>query len=177
MLLNLIFDKWFCGDAVCIQQFGQALWPALSKALINHCMKKAIPDDITQLASYQVLVNHTNSFENKLASKQFIDEQQKLLSTFVDNVDAHFADKKREQVLTEARRLLLNKEYITVDISTHTTQSTHFSESELHETEAGLFQFPLNCKINATTRELVQLAYRTLDDATSSSFRWFDSLL
>jgi hypothetical protein len=41
------------------------------------------------------------------------------LSTFVNNVDAHFADMKRVQVLTEGRKLLLNKDYNTVNIGNH----------------------------------------------------------
>ena len=99
--------------------------------------------------------------------------ENKELSNFVSNVDSHYADMKRTQVLTEARKLLLNKEYNTVNIGNtrmlHIYIVTMITEKEESE---GLFQFPPNCKINITTKQLVDLAYKTLEEATNSSFRW-----
>lgn len=101
----------------------------------------------------------------------FLTVEDKELSTFVNNVDAHFADMKRVQVLTEGRKLLLNKEYKTVTIGNKKMRLKYINFKE--ENGQGLFQFPNNCKINITTQQLVDLAYKTLEEATNSSFRWY----
>jgi hypothetical protein len=92
-------------------------------------------------------------------------------------VDAHFAEKKRNQVLLEARKLMLNKEFQTVETSKEVQIDSLMSlYVEIEGSSYGLFQFPANCKITATTKQLVDLAYATLDDATNSSYRWYVSL-
>jgi hypothetical protein len=46
---------------------------------------------------------------------------------------------------------------------------------KIEETGQGLFRFPSNCKINVSTKLLVELAYKTLEEATNSSFRWYSN--
>jgi hypothetical protein len=68
-VLDFIFETIFTLHDKQIAYFGKLLWPKLSKRVTEECLKSAIPDDITQLASYQAMVTYTNNFERKLVER------------------------------------------------------------------------------------------------------------
>lgn len=72
-----------------------------------------VPDDASKLADFQKLVKHTSEFETILKDLKFIssDSKDERLSRFADNVEVHFASRKKVEILTKARNVLLQSDF------------------------------------------------------------------
>lgn len=59
-------DFVFAKNKGSMELFGKLAWPRLSDNLVELCLKKVIPEEISKLSSYQIIVNFANDFESKL---------------------------------------------------------------------------------------------------------------
>nr|CAB3491711.1 unnamed protein product [Digitaria exilis] len=74
---------------------------------------KAVPNEASKLIEFQDVVRSTAEFENVLRSMMFLlpDRKDGKLTQFVDDVEVHFAVRKRSEILVKARNILVQYDY------------------------------------------------------------------
>jgi len=74
---------------------------------------QAVPNEASKLIEFQDVVRSTAEFEKKLRSMMFLlpDRKDGKLTQFVDDVEVHFAIRKRSEILVKARNILVQYDY------------------------------------------------------------------
>jgi len=138
---------------------GHILWTGvgLCSTIIEDCLMRAIPDTPEGLLKFRAVVEETKAFETTLLSKEFIKEDQLLLTGFMGDLDRHYAEKKRRRYLTQARSLILMDDYSTVVVGEETSTK-----------DDGAFCLP-RCKVSSRAQQLVTMAQEALEEAACST--------
>lgn len=75
-------------------------------------MFQVVPQDASKLGDFQKIIERTSQFEASLKEMLFIsasgDDQ---LSNYAENVEVHFASRKKIEMLANARNLLLRCDF------------------------------------------------------------------
>ncbi|KAK6157066.1 hypothetical protein DH2020_011314 [Rehmannia glutinosa] len=166
-------NKYLCfhnGSWMCC--FGRLTWSRMSDMIISNFLSKVVPDDASKLVEFQEIRKLTIDFETALKELMFIspsDTKDEKLSKFADNVEVHFASRKKVQILSKARNMLLqsnfslpqdsivkdsgvNKERLAEDISNHVVLL--FSSEK--------------CVVSEAAKQLMELVHQTLKDVCLS---------
>ena len=103
---------------------GESCSDELQQLLVDECLTRAVPLNHNELPSFNDVISATKNFHAYLQSLHFIESDSSATIAYVSDVDVHFAKKKCQQVLTQARSLMQRELHNTVRVS-----STHpFSE-------------------------------------------------
>lgn len=81
---------------------------------------QAVPEDASKLADFQKIIKHTSEFETALKDIGFIsasDNTDQKLSNYAENVEVHFASRKKTEILATARNLLLQCDFAIPQVS------------------------------------------------------------
>ncbi|KAI3457630.1 hypothetical protein Pfo_014293 [Paulownia fortunei] len=174
MYSNIVQIIEFINKFLCFENgswmrcFGRLTWPRMSDMIISNFLSKVVPDDASKLAEFQEIRKLTIDFETALKELMFIspsDIKDEKLSKFADNVEVHFASRKKVQILAKARNMLLqsnfslpqdsimrisgvNKEELAEDISNHVVLL--FSSEK--------------CVVSEAAKQLMELVHQTLKD-------------
>jgi hypothetical protein len=65
-VFHFVFVQIFSSHKEFMRHWRNSFWREMSDFLIETVLKKAVPEDITKLSTYQIMVNYTESFETKL---------------------------------------------------------------------------------------------------------------
>lgn len=87
---------------------------------------QAVPDDASKVAEFKNIIKLTTEFETGLKEMMFIsptDNKDDKLSAFAQNVEVHFASRKKNEILGKARNLLLQSEFVLSLVSTLCTNA------------------------------------------------------
>ncbi|CAJ2660974.1 unnamed protein product [Trifolium pratense] len=158
-----------------IQTFGRLTWPRISELIISSFLSKVVPTDASKLPDFQKIIKCTSDFETALKELMFIssDDKDNRLSNFAENVEVHFAFKKKAEILAKARNLLLEcdfsipQEYtrdgsIWKNEGTSTLPSSHVVD---------LIFLSERCLVSKAAKQLMELIHQTLQDVCLSSTR------
>ena len=103
---------------------GESCSDELQQLLVDECLTRAVPLNHNELPSFNEVISATKNFHTYLQSLHFIESDSSATIAYVSDVDVHFAKKKCQQVLSQARSLMQRELHNTVRVS-----STHpFSE-------------------------------------------------
>ncbi|KAI8387336.1 Centromere/kinetochore Zw10-domain-containing protein [Blakeslea trispora] len=92
--------------------FGNLLLPELIQAMINKSLAPAIPSSKNKLSDFGHVVQTVKKFESQLHDIYgFQPDATCLLGNYVDNLDVHYAKKRREKVLQEGRKVMVRRLY------------------------------------------------------------------
>ena len=83
-------------------------------------MFQVVPQDASKLADFQKIIEHTVEFENFLKEMTYIsksDNKDNRLSDYAENVEVHFASRKKMEILANARKLLLQCDFAIPQVS------------------------------------------------------------
>jgi hypothetical protein len=75
---------------------------------------QVVPKDASKLGDFQKIIECTSQFETALKEMMFIsasDNKDERLSNFAENVEVHFASRKKKEILGKARKLLLQCDF------------------------------------------------------------------
>ncbi|XP_008799437.2 centromere/kinetochore protein zw10 homolog [Phoenix dactylifera] len=155
--------------------FGRLTWSRMSDLIITHFLSKAVPDDASKIMDFENIMKCTAEFETFLKEMMFIsttDRNEEKLSHFAYNVEVHFASRKRNEILANARNCLLQFDYF-LSPENASKSSTHASgvvECPSKYVADLLFQ-PERCIVSKATFQLMKLVHEALKDACLSSTR------
>ncbi|KAJ9176843.1 hypothetical protein P3X46_012115 [Hevea brasiliensis] len=175
-VVKFIYERICFQNVFWNQSFGRLTWTSISDLIISSFLSKAVPEDASKLADFQKIIKLTSEFETELKEMKFIsasDSTDQKLSNFAENVEIHFACRKKTEILAKARNLLLQcdfsipQEYIregrplksagmAVNSSEHVVDLLFLSE---------------RCVVSKAASQLMELVHKTLKDVCLSSPR------
>ncbi|KAJ4755056.1 Centromere/kinetochore protein zw10-like protein [Rhynchospora pubera] len=160
-ILNFINKSICLKKDAWIQCFAKMTWSTITDLIITNFLSKAIPDVPSKLIDFQDIMRNTAEFEEDLRKMHFIsdDNKDKKLSQYVDNVEVHFASKKRNELLVKARSILKGFSYADPPES---GRSDYLVDILLQQDR---------CLVSKSAFQLLNLVHEALRDACLSSAR------
>ncbi|XP_045799875.1 centromere/kinetochore protein zw10 homolog isoform X2 [Trifolium pratense] len=175
LFIKFIYRSICFQNSSWIRTFGRLTWPRISDLIISSFLSKVVPTDASKLPDFQKIIKCTSDFEKALKELMFIssDDKDNRLSNFAENVEVHFAFKKKTEILAKARNLLLEcdfsipQEYtrdgsIWKNEGTSTLSSSHVVD---------LIFLSERCLVSKAAKQLMELIHQTLQDVCLSSTR------
>ncbi|XP_069902298.1 centromere/kinetochore protein zw10 homolog isoform X2 [Globicephala melas] len=180
---------------VLAEMLGDMIWEDLSECLIKNCLVYSIPTNSSKLQQYEEIIQSTEEFENALKEMRFLKGNTTDLLKYARNINSHFANKKCQDVIVAARNLMTSEIHNTVKITpaskisvpdlpspaegdklqVRKVSTTQYNEVMNLEPENTLDQHSFSlptCRISESVKKLMELAYQTLLEATTSSDQW-----
>lgn len=179
------------------EMLGDMIWEDLSECLIKNCLVYSIPTNSSKLQQYEEIIQSTEEFENALKEMRFLKGNTTDLLKYARNINSHFANKKCQDVIVAARNLMTSEIHNTVKITpaskisvpdlpspdeddklqVQKVSTTQYNEVVNLEPENALDQHSFSlptCRISESVKKLMELAYQTLVEATTSSDQWYE---
>ncbi|XP_058220145.1 centromere/kinetochore protein zw10 homolog isoform X1 [Rhododendron vialii] len=157
-----------------MQYFGRLTWPRMSELIITNFLSKVVPDDASKIADFQRIIKLTSEFETTLKEMMFISNDEDRLSSFTDNIEVHFASRKKVEILAKARNLLLQSDFI-LPQQDHTRKVTEFKNvgaaQSFPDHVVDLLFSSESCVVSKAASQLMELVHHTLKDVCLSSPR------
>ncbi|XP_067326909.1 centromere/kinetochore protein zw10 homolog [Anolis sagrei] len=170
---------------------GDVIGKELSDCLIKDCLVHSIPQNSSKLGEYSEVIRSVEEFEEALKEMRFFREDSTDLLTYARNVNGHFADKKCQDVIQAARKLMTSEIHNAIKVTPDSlvtlpllpdpgagdqskvlmphgaTPKPAASLEEGTRLSRHTLSFPA-CRISESTQKLVALAYQTLKEASVS---------
>ncbi|XP_044466366.1 centromere/kinetochore protein zw10 homolog isoform X1 [Mangifera indica] len=159
-----------------VQCLGRLMWPRISEQIISKYLSKVVPEDASKLADFQKIIEYTSEFEAALKEMMFIspsDNEDERLSNFAQNVEVHFAYRKKTEILTKARNLLLQCDFAIPEGYTRESPGWNNDGVAEHFPKhlVDLLFLSERCVVSRAASQLVELVHQTLKDVCLSSPR------
>ncbi|XP_006890853.1 PREDICTED: centromere/kinetochore protein zw10 homolog isoform X2 [Elephantulus edwardii] len=172
------------------EMLGDLIWEDLSECLIKNCLVYSIPTNSSKLQQYEEIIQSTEEFENTLKKMRFLKGDTTDLLKYARNINSHFANKKCQDVIVAARNLMTSEIHNTVKITpdakinlpdlpcteddekVQKVSKVPYDEAGKLKPENPLDQHSFSmptCRISESVQKLMELAYQTLLEATTSS--------
>ncbi|KAL3502506.1 hypothetical protein ACH5RR_036955 [Cinchona calisaya] len=156
--------------------FGRLMWPRMSEMIISKFLAKVVPGDASKLSDFQKIVKLSSEFQAVLRELMFIstsDSKDERLTEFADNVEVHFASRKKVEILAKARCLLLQATFsISQDDTRISSGSKHKEVAENFSNHVVTLLFTSQrCIVSEASLNLMELVHKTLEDVCLSSPR------
>ena len=100
---------------------GQMMASDCLLMVVSDCFARSIPTSVRDLDAFPPMAQRAISFQQALINWGFIPPDNTVLSDFVGNVNALFAKKKCEEMMTKARSLMTSDVHNTVLLSEQTS--------------------------------------------------------
>ncbi|XP_024964633.1 centromere/kinetochore protein zw10 homolog isoform X2 [Cynara cardunculus var. scolymus] len=164
VVIQFIFNFICFKNSSWMRYFGRLTWPRMSELIISNFLSKIVPNDASKLADFQTIRQLTFEFESSLKEIMFISSgKDERLSNFADNVEVHFATRKKVEILATARDLLLHSDFnLPKDYSRNNAEFKNGGTVDL------LFSSE-RCVISEAASQLIELVHQTLKDVCLSS--------
>lgn len=79
---------------------------------------QVVPEDASKLADFQKIIERTSQFEAALNELNLVSlDAERRLSTYAENIEVHFASRKKIEILAKARNLLLQCNFTIPQVS------------------------------------------------------------
>ncbi|XP_031989721.1 centromere/kinetochore protein zw10 homolog [Corvus kubaryi] len=180
------------GRVTLAELLGELIWEELSNCLIHSCLVHSLPTSSSQLEQYKEVIESTKEFEKALKEMQFLKQDKTALLKYACNVNFHFANKKCQDLIKAARKLMTSEIHNTVKITPDSSAAlpelpapwsgdhpkTHGPSNLLDSgtvnlgSESSLSQSTLSlptCRISSSVQQLMELAYNTMEEAKTST--------
>lgn len=173
----------FINRFICLQNgdwmrcFGRLSWPRISDLIISNFLSKVVPSDASKLGEFQTIMKLSSEFESVLKEMMFIsasDSEDKRLTNFAENVEVHFAFRKKTEILAKARKFLLRCDFIVSpeNISKGLrSKNEGIAEESSDSVVKELLFLSENCMVSEAASQLMELVHQTLQDVCVSSPR------
>ncbi|BFI30799.1 protein transport protein DSL1/ZW10 [Marchantia polymorpha subsp. ruderalis] len=173
-VIKFLHKEVFGDHTEWMARFGRLLWPRLADAIISTCLKKAVPNETSELKGFHKIAELTESFEMEIANEGLIANYDRArgdkLSTFTSDVEVHFALRKKEQVLAKARDLLMNTDYSLSGSSWGRSNPHHQEGTDAFE-DRSIYLLQESCAISSLARKLLAIVHEAVEDACLSTPR------
>lgn len=169
--------NFFCQKKVqCMRCFGRLSWPQISELIIAHFLAKAVPNDASKLSDFQKIIELTSEFETALKEMKFLsqtDDKDRRLSGYAQNVEFHFASRKKIEILAKARSVLLQCDFSFPAECTRKSHpyEVHGGADDFSEQDVELLFLLDRCIISRAGTQIMELVHLTLRDVCLSTAR------
>ncbi|KAK1439798.1 hypothetical protein QVD17_05619 [Tagetes erecta] len=164
VVIQFIFNYICFQNSSWMQLFGRLTWPHMSELIISNFLSKIVPDDASKLSDFQTIRQLTSEFETSLKEVMFISSSKdERLTNFTDNVEVHFATRKKVEILATARDLLLHSDFKLPK------EYSRKSEDINNGGNVDLLFSSERCAISEAASQLLELVHQTLKDVCLSS--------
>ncbi|CAM8893946.1 unnamed protein product [Rhodiola kirilowii] len=144
--------------------------------LVQSSNSKVVPGDASKLVDFQKIIKLTSDFENSLMEMLFIssrDSKDRKLSEFAENVEVHFAARKKIEILGKARKLLLQCDF---SLPRDYAGKDYLRKSDGTDPSSSVYEIDLlflcqRCVVSEAAIQLMDLVRQTLKDVCVSSSR------
>ncbi|KAM5580512.1 centromere/kinetochore protein zw10 [Rosa sericea] len=169
----------FIDKCICFQEgswtrcFGRLTWPRISELIISKFLSKVVPQDASKLADFLKIINCTSEFETALREMKFIsvsENKDNQLSSFAENVEVHFASRKKTEILGRARNLLLQCDFAISQENT-SRKGKHDGAASNTPEDVDLLFLSERCVVSKAAIQLMKSVHETLKDVCLSSPR------
>ncbi|RXH90042.1 hypothetical protein DVH24_032399 [Malus domestica] len=133
---------------------------------------QVVPEDASKLADFLKIISCTSEFETALREMKFIsasDNKDNQLSNFAENVEVHFASRKKTEILAKARNLLLQCDFST--LHEYPRNNKNDRDAAKSPELVDLLFLSGRCVVSKAAIELMKLVHQTLQDVCVSSPR------
>ncbi|KYQ96767.1 centrosomal protein [Tieghemostelium lacteum] len=113
-LLIFICNHIFSNEKSLTLKFGKEVCSAISNSILNQRLKKCIPDTLQDLGKFQTITKLTQKFDNQMEDIGLLSSHDRILSAYVDNIEFHYAENKRNHLLQCAREIIQKDQCIDV---------------------------------------------------------------
>ncbi|KAL2317035.1 hypothetical protein Fmac_030911 [Flemingia macrophylla] len=172
----------FIYRSICFQKsswircFGRLTWPRISELIISSFLSKVVPTDASKLPDFQKIIKCTSEFESALKDLKYIsasDDRDNRLSNFTENVEVHFAFKKKTEILAKARNILLECDFSILQEYTSDGSIWKNDETSVQSSShvVDLLFLSERCLVSIAAKQLMELVHQTLLDVCLSSTR------
>ncbi|KAG2327775.1 hypothetical protein Bca52824_010503 [Brassica carinata] len=174
-VVQFICNSLCFGNVTWIHSFGRLTWPRISELIISKFLSKVVPEDASKFADFQKVIERTAQFETALKELSFISpsDTEGRLSKYAENVEVHFASRKKIEILAKARSLLLQCNF-TIPQGLATSLKSDGAESLDANSSKHIVRLLFSsemCVVSEAASQLVHLVHKTLEDVCVSSAR------
>jgi len=172
-VIKFIHRSLCLGNGDWMKYFGRLTWPRMSELIITNFLSKVVPDDASKIADFQRTIKLTSEFETTLKEMIFISNDENRLSSFTDNVEVHFASRKKVEILAKARNLLLQSDFVLPQENKRkVTEFKNVGAAECFPNHVVDLLFSSeSCVVSKAAPQLMELVHHTLKDVCLSSPR------
>ena len=171
--VSINLDIKLPGDSCVMSELSPLLATWLCDHMVRHVLAPAVPDTPDQLDTYQEIMDQTEQLQEYLVKINLISSDNLTLLNYAKNVDAIFASKLCQNLLSEAREIIKQDLFISTKVSPTKIKPENDSESDNLVTPSNFplphesFQFP-ECQVSNSAIELMTLVRKGLDDASDA---------
>ncbi|KAG5396545.1 hypothetical protein IGI04_018359 [Brassica rapa subsp. trilocularis] len=174
-VVKFICSSLCFGNVTWIHSFGRLTWPRISELIISKFLSKVVPEDASKFPDFQKVIGRTSQFETALKELSFIppSDAEGRLSKYAENVEVHFASRKKIEILAKARSLLLQCNF-TIPQGLATSLKSDGAESLDVNASKHIVRLLFSsemCVVSEAASQLVHLVHKTLEDVCVSSAR------
>ncbi|CAN6471935.1 unnamed protein product [Victoria cruziana] len=152
---------------------GKLTWPQISDSIIMNFLSKVVSSEASLIAEYQGILEATEELERSLGDMMFIprtDCQNEKLSRFAQNVEVHFASRKKNEIVAKARKLLLSCDFSLPQENTRKSENIEGINAHGPSNNKEDMPFWPNVRLlSSAASQLMKLVRETLEDASVSS--------
>ena len=169
---------------------GKTIEPELTPLVLKHVLSEQIPKTTSDREEFSQISSVMAAFEEKLKNLCIVEEDYSVLTDYTANVDTHVATQQCQDILSQARSLLLQPLHNTTRAGAKdmvlaleklqiSTKSGNVNSSQIEDTQISgsiqdldisslTFVFP-SCEVSESINQLVTLLYDTLIKSSLSS--------
>ncbi|KAF9945249.1 Centromere/kinetochore protein zw10 [Mortierella alpina] len=141
-----------------------------SCAMISrHYLSKIVPTDVEGLRSFGSIAAVATQFEDDLIAMGFLTEADKELRDFVESIEIHYTNHKRDTLLKAGRAVIMNDDFRTLQVKDldkdDVLEKDQGSWGRIIDPETAL----KDSSISAKSKTLVDMVLNTLNGAASLS--------
>ncbi|XP_023640732.1 centromere/kinetochore protein zw10 homolog isoform X2 [Capsella rubella] len=175
-VVKFICSSLCFGNVTWIHSFGRLTWPRISELIISKFLSKVVPEDASKLADFQKIIERTSEFEAALKELNFVSpsDAESRLSKYAEDVEVHFALRKKIEILATARNLLLQCNF-TIPQAIKNANLKYDGVESLDVNSSKHIVYLLfsseRCVVSEAASQLMRLVHKTLEDVCVSSAR------
>ncbi|KAF9399657.1 Centromere/kinetochore protein zw10 [Mortierella sp. AD011] len=135
----------------------------------KHYLSKVVPADVEGLSNFSSIATSATQFEDELIAIGFLAETDRNLRDFVETIDVHYTNRKRDTLLKTGRYIIMNDDFKTIQVRDLDRQD----ELEIEEDGWGrVIDMDTDLKessISTKSKQIVEMVLKTLSEAGSLS--------
>ncbi|KAF9347060.1 Centromere/kinetochore protein zw10 [Mortierella sp. AD094] len=137
--------------------------------IAKYYLSKIVPTDVEGLNSFGSIATAASQFEDELIAIGFLTEADRDLRDFVETIDVHYTNRKRDTLLKTGRSVIMNDDFKTIQVRDLDKQD----ELEIDKDGWGrVVDMDTDLKessISTKSKQIVEMVLKTLSEAGSLS--------